>query len=101
MGDWAGRIAFCDALFLLKEDALLARIAGGHPHGGADLALKAMLAMLAHGKADLAAWIYDAASERLSPPVREKLAKYFRGKRRHRFERFGLHRQLDRWARRT
>ncbi len=101
MGDWAGRIAFCDALFLLNEDALLARIAGSHPQGGSGLALKAILAMLAHGKADLAAWICDAAAERLPPATRDGLARYFRGKRRHRLERFGLHRQLDRWARRT
>jgi len=100
MGDWAGRLAFCDALFMLNDEALLERIAGAHPHGGPDLALKAMLAALAYGKADLAAWIYDASAARLAPPVREALAAYFRRKRSNRFERFGLHRQLDRWARR-
>jgi FkbM family methyltransferase len=101
MGDWAGRLAFCDALFMLNDDALLERIAGDDPRGGPDLALKAIFATLAHGKADLAAWIYDASAPRLMPAVRTVLSKYFRGKRRHRLERFGLHRQLDRWARRT
>lgn len=101
MGDWAGRLVFCDALFMLNDDALLERIAGDHAHGGQDLAIKAILATLAYGKADLAAWIYDASTARLAPAVREVLSGYFRGKRRHRLERFGLHRQLDRWARRT
>ena len=100
MGDWAGRLAFCDALFMLNDDALLERIAGDHPRGGPDLALKAILAMLVHGKADLAAWIYDASAARLTPTVREALSNYFRRKRSRRLERFGLHRQLDRWARR-
>jgi len=30
--------------------------------------------MLAYGKADLAAWIYDATAERLPPAVRESLS---------------------------
>ena len=100
MGDWAGRLAFCDALFMLNDDALLERVGGDHPHGGPDLALKAILAALAYGKADLAAWIFDASAARLAPAVCEALSDYFRRKRRHRLERFGLHRQLDRWARR-
>ena len=100
MGDWAGRLAFCDALFMLNDDALLERVAGDNPFGGHELALKAILAALAYGKADLAAWIFDASAARLNPAVRENLSKYLRGRRSDRFERFGLHRQLDRWARR-
>jgi FkbM family methyltransferase len=100
MGDWAGRLAFCDALFMLNDDALVERIASDNPHGGPDLALKAILASLAYGKADLAAWILDASAARLTPAVHVSLSKYLRGRRSHRFERFGLHRQLDRWARR-
>lgn len=100
MGDWAGRLAFCDALFMLNDDALLERVAGDDRFGGPELALKAILAALAYGKADLAAWIFDASSARLNPAVRTNLTKYLRGRRKHRFERFGLHRQLDRWARR-
>lgn len=100
MGDWAGRLAFCDALFMLNDDALLERVAGDNPFGGPELALKAILAALAYGKADLAAWIFDASAARLNPAVRENLSKYLRGRRSDRFERFGLHRQLDRWARR-
>ena len=100
MGDWAGRLAFCDAVFMLNNDLLLERIAGDHPHGGPDLALKAILAMLIYGKADLAAWIFDASAARLPSAIGEKLSDFFRSRRSHRFERFGLHRQLDRWARR-
>lgn len=100
MGDWAGRLAFCDALFMLNDDALLERVAGDDRFGGPELALKAILAALAYGKADLAAWIFDASSARLNPAVRTNLTKYLRGRRKHRFERFGLHRQIDRWARR-
>ncbi len=101
LGDWAGRIAFCDALFMLNDEALLARIASAHAQGGPMLALKAILILLAYGKADIAAWIHDAVAERLPAETRRGLEKYFRRKRRHRLERFGLHRQLDRWSRRT
>jgi FkbM family methyltransferase len=101
MGDRAGRLAFCDALFMLEDEALLKRIAGDLPHGGPDLALKAILVTLAYGKADLAAWIHDAAAERLQPAVREALERYFRGLRSGRFARFSLPRQLDRLARRV
>ena len=94
--DWAGRIAFCDALFMLNDDALLARIAGDHPQGGPELALKAILVMLVYGKADLAAWIYDATAERLPAPVREGLAHCLSGMRSHRRESSGLYRLLKR-----
>lgn len=101
MGDRAGRLAFCDSLFMLNDDALLARIASGRANGGTDLALKSILATLAYGKADLAAWIHDACADRLPPAVREALAAFFRRRRNRRFSRFNLHRQLDRLSRRV
>ncbi len=99
-GDWAGRLAYCDALFMLNDDALLARVASDHPRGGPELALKSILALLAYGKADLAAWILDATAERLPAGVRDAITRFLKSKRSHRLERFGLHRHLDRLARR-
>jgi FkbM family methyltransferase len=95
LGDRAGRLAFCDAIFMLKDEALLERIAQGGGANGPDLALKAIMVMLVYGKADLAAWIYDAARDRLAPDIREPLELYFKGLGGRNFGRKGLHRALD------
>lgn len=95
LGDRAGRLAFCDAIFMLKDEALLDRIAAGGGANGPDLALKAIMVMLVYGKADLAAWIYDAAGDRLAPEMREPLDRYFKGLGGRHFGRKGLHRALD------
>jgi FkbM family methyltransferase len=101
MGDRAGRLAFCDSIFMLQDDVLLERITSGHAANGPDLALKAILVLLTYGKADLAAWIFDAASDRIEPRAREALARYFKSLGGRHFGRKGLHRALDYLARKV
>lgn len=98
-GDRAGRLAFCDALFLLKDEILLARIAADR---GGGLGLKAVLAALVHGKADLAAFLFDACGPALPAPAHGAIAAHLRRlKGRRHFGRKGWHRALDYLARRV
>lgn len=101
MGDRAGRLAFCDAIFMLKDEVLLERIRSGYAGDGPDLAIKAILALLIYGKADIAAWIFDAASDCIRPQVREPLSRYLRSLRGRHFGRKGLHKALDYIARKV
>lgn len=101
MGDRAGRLAFCDAIFMLKDEVLLERIRSGYAGDGPDLAIKAILALLIYGKADIAAWIFDAASDCIRPQVREPLSRYLRSLRGRNFGRKGLHKALDYIARKV
>jgi len=101
MGDRAGRLAFCDAIFMLNDDRLLERIASGHPNNGPDLATKAILSLLVYGKADLAAWIFDAAQDRVDPRLATSLSRYFRSLKGRHFGRKGLHKALDYLARKV
>lgn len=97
MGDRAGRIAFCDAVFL-KEDKLLSeRIAAG----GSDFALKVILALLVYGKADFAAWTFDRTKDRIEARAREALAAAFRALKGRRIGMTGVHRALDYLARKV
>lgn len=73
-GQRAGRLAYGDALFLLKETTLLERIRGG---GGEVLALKAILGLLVYGKADMAARLFDETADLIDPARRARLARYF------------------------
>ena len=76
MGDRPGRIAFCDATFMLRDEALRERILSPDAANGPDAALKAVMLMLVHGKADIAASLFDVASERIAPATRAVLARY-------------------------
>jgi FkbM family methyltransferase len=71
-GKRAGRIAFCDALYVRRYDELIERIADP------TAALKAMLLLLVYGKADLAAHIFDIVQARLEPPIRKAIARDLR-----------------------
>lgn len=98
LGDRAGRLAFCDSIFLLNDDSLLARISSE----GGDFALKVIATLLVYGKADMAAFVFDAAGAALGGDVRAALARFFGGlKGRRRLDRTGLHRALDYLARRV
>jgi FkbM family methyltransferase len=98
LGDRAGRLAFCDAIFMLRDETLLARIRSGDD---ANLALKAIMVLLTYGKADIAAWLFDAASDRVPPAVCDQLARYFRNLGGRHFGRKGLHKALDYLARKV
>jgi FkbM family methyltransferase len=97
-GDRAGRLAFCDAIFLPSEERLLQRLA----LEGGRFAEKAIMALLVYGKADIAAFLVDAAGETLDPDYRKAATRLLGGlKGRRRFDRSGLHRALDYLARRV
>ena len=60
----SGRVAYGDAIFMRSPDAILA---AARKDGGASL-LKAMVALLAYGKADHAAALLDAGTDILGDP---------------------------------
>lgn len=98
LGDRAGRLAFCDAIFLLRDETLSDRLSSGDGR----LALKAILTLLVYGKADMAAAIFDAAGGRIDGPVRERISAFLQGlKGRRRIGPSGLHRALDYLARKV
>lgn len=99
MGDRAGRLAFCDALFLLRDERLLDRIHSGGAANGPDLALKAILALLVYGKADIAASIFEAARDRIALEMHGPLTAYFSALGGKHYGRKGLHKALDYLAR--
>ena len=101
MGDRAGRLAFCDAIFMLKDERLVERIAAGGGPNGPQLALKAIMVLLVYGKADVAAWIFDAHAGEMPVETRERLGRYFRGLSGRHFGRKGLHKALDYLARKV
>jgi len=97
MGDRAGRIAFCDALFFKNDAQLMDRISSGDE----SLALKIILVLLTYGKADFAAWMFDRTRERIDGALRGPLEKLFKSLRGRRLGASGLHRALDYFARKV
>jgi FkbM family methyltransferase len=73
-GQRAGRLAYGDAFFMLREDRLLERIV----EEGEDVAMKIIISLLVYGKADIAAAIFDRTAERFEPKRREAVAKHLR-----------------------
>lgn len=73
-GQRAGRLAYGDALFFLREERLLDRIEAE----GEALALKALLGLLIYGKADMAAHLFDRASATIEPGRRRQIETYLR-----------------------
>ena len=67
-GQRAGRLAYGDAIFLLREDVLEKRISEADPDAAEAIALKIVLGLLIYGKADMAAHLF----ERYAPHVREQ-----------------------------
>jgi len=92
-GQRAGRLAFADAFFLLREDAAHARLARMSERDRETFVLKAAMILVAYGKADLAARWLDVFGDRSATTARA-LAALARINRR----RFGpgrFHRALD------
>lgn len=92
-GQRAGRLAYGDALFVLAEERLAERILAE----GEALALKAIVALLVYGKADIAAALFDRVSQVIEPDRRAAVARGLRalgGVRRN-----SLHHVLDYLAR--
>lgn len=72
-GQRAGRLAYGDAIFFLREDLLLARIEAASPDDAEALALKAVLALLIYGKPDMAAYLFDRTADAVREPWRGKI----------------------------
>lgn len=101
MGDRAGRIAFCDALFMLNDELLRDRILAGNSLSGPNLGLKAIMALLVYGKADIAAWLFESAAESMELGARLPLKKYLNSLGGRHFGPRGFHRVLDYLARKV
>lgn len=74
-----GRLAYCDAIFFIGEDRLLARLRSSETKVAGHIAAKAMLALLAYGKSDMAARIFDNAAGYMDTGVRHGFDRYFSG----------------------
>lgn len=100
-GQRAGRLAYGDAIFFLREDRLLTRIAAAEPALAEATALRAVLALMVYGKPDMAAHLFDKLTPFLGEPLRGPLASWFErlGKRKPRAGVF--HHVFDYLARRV
>jgi FkbM family methyltransferase len=101
IGDRAGRIAFCDAVFMLRDELLLERIRAECSAGRPELALKAIVVLLVYGKADIAAAILDAFEAELDPAQAAPIRRFLRSISGKSFGRRGLHKALDYFARKV
>ena len=97
LGDRAGRIAFCDAVFLQGEETLLQRMKSEE----SDFALKLISILLVYGKADIAAFAFDEGRDQLPKEASEALAQFFRSVSGKGLGPRSLHRGLDYLARRV
>lgn len=70
-GQRAGRAAYGDAIFLRSEATILER---ARADGGVTLA-KAIVALIAYGKPDMAARLFDQGGETLVPARRDRMKK--------------------------
>jgi FkbM family methyltransferase len=86
----AGRLAFCDTLFMRRDDELMEKLA-------ADKATAAKLILLAltYGKADLAARYHDVARGHFTSDANAQLDRYFKHLSGRQLGRHGVHRALD------
>ncbi|MGE0774580.1 MAG: FkbM family methyltransferase [Sphingomonadaceae bacterium] len=100
-GDRAGRLAFCDAVFMLRDERLLQRISENYQNNGPYLALKVIIVLLIYGKADLAAWIFDAARDHIPVQAQGPLKQLFKNLKGKHFGLKGLHKALDYLARKV
>ncbi|NWG70166.1 MAG: FkbM family methyltransferase [Parvularculaceae bacterium] len=97
LGDRAGRIAFCDAIFLARDETLARRIEAE----GADFTLKLMVTLLVYGKADMAAHAFDQGAARLPSALRDDFARYFKSVSGVGFSLKRVHRAVDYLARKV
>jgi len=73
-GRRAGRLAYGDALFVLEEKRLLARLEAMPAPEAEVAALRAILGLLIYGKPDAAGRLFDLTAEMFEPKRRELLA---------------------------
>lgn len=92
----AGRLAFCDAIFILEDDELLSRIDTDGNTG-----LKAIVLAMTYGKLDLAAALFDRTADRLPPVTRDAFASFFKSMSGDGGWIKQLHHRFDAWAQRV
>ena len=97
----AGRLAFCDAIFVLEPELLWQRIERGGEANGPHAALKAMLLLLTYGKPDLAAATFERGAYAMPPAMRDACALFFSRLKNDGGWRQRLHHRVDLWARRV
>ncbi len=95
----AGRLGFCDAIFVIEPDMLWRRIEAGGMANGPDVALKAIVLLLTYGKADLAAATFERGADTMTAPVREAMTGFFSSLRGDGGWKQRLHLRTDVWAR--
>lgn len=76
-GQRAGRLAYGDALFFLKESELQSRLAAAGQGEAQRAVLSAVAGLLAYGKADMAAHVWDLGSAHVAEPARTRLTGWF------------------------
>ncbi len=76
-GQRAGRLAYCDAIFVLEEQRLLDRINALPRDRGEAMLAKAMAGMLVYGKPDMAAHLFDSAGDVIEERRRTHWARYY------------------------
>lgn len=97
----AGRLVFCDAIFVLEPELLWQRIDRGGGSNGRFAALKAMLLFLTYGKADLAAAAFDRGAEIMPPETRDACSRFFASLKGDGGWRQRLHHRVDQWTRKV
>ena len=94
-GQRAGRLAYGDAFFLLREDVAGTRAEAMRDEECAAFVLKAIITLLAYGKADLAARWFDLYKEKLNETMQRGLEKSFAALGRRRYGPGHLHHLFD------
>lgn len=97
----AGRLGFCDAIFILEPEELWRRIEAGGEANGPDATLKAITLLLIYGKADLAAATFDRGAHSMPAATRDAFAAFFALLKGDGGWRQRLHHRFDYWARRA
>lgn len=98
-GQRAGRLAYGDAIFILTEERLHARMAAASPEEAEAMALKSMLGLLIYGKPDMAAHLFDSTADAVREPVRTKVQAWLNALGRRPLRAGVLHHVLDYLAR--
>ena len=97
----AGRLAFCDAIFVLEPDLLWQRLERGGEANGPHIALKSIVLFLTYGKADLAAAVFDHGADGMTAATRDACARFFSRLKDDGGWRQRLHHRVDNWVRKV
>lgn len=99
MGQRAGRLAYGDALFVLSDAQVDARIAAATPAEAEAIVLRLIAMLLVYGKPDLAAAQFDRLQAHLSPPEQARVGRFLKSMGGRTLRRGAVHHALDYLAR--